>query len=127
MGLKVQKYLINIFYELIGDMNKEEENCALIIDSLEEIKYWVRNIERSSYSFSLPTSTGKFYSDSIALLNDNRILAVGCKGENLLSNDDTKEKQSIGELQQEKSNGKCLFLLISKENLYQQIVNKIKK
>ena len=98
MGLKVQKYLINIFYELIGDMNKEEEKCALIIDSLEEIKYWVRNIERSSYSFSLPTSTGKFYSDSIALLNDNRILAVGCKGEHLLSNDDTKEKQSIGKL-----------------------------
>jgi type III restriction enzyme len=115
------------FYELIGDMNKEEENCVLIIDSLEEIKYWVRNVERSSYSFSLPTLTDRFYPDFIALLNDNRILAVEYKGEHLLSNDDTKEKQNIGELWQEKSNGKCLFLLASKENLHQQIVNKIKK
>jgi type III restriction enzyme len=110
------------FNELIGDMNKEEESCASILDSLKEIKYWVRN-----YSFSLPTSTDRFYPDFIALLNDGRILAVEYKGEHLLSNDDTKEKRNIGELWQEKSNGKCLFLLCSKENLKQQIVDKIEK
>ncbi|MDR0800594.1 MAG: DEAD/DEAH box helicase family protein, partial [Endomicrobium sp.] len=58
------------FYECIGGMNKEEENCAAFIDSLEKVKYWVRNIERSNYSFFLPTSTDKFYPDFVALLTD---------------------------------------------------------
>ncbi|MDR0820369.1 MAG: DEAD/DEAH box helicase family protein [Endomicrobium sp.] len=114
------------FYEHIGAMNKEEENCAAVIDSLEEVKYWVRNIERSNYSFFLPTSTDKFYPDFIALLTDGRILAAEYKGGHLLSNDDTKEKENIGRLWQEKSSGKCLFLLSSKENLEQQIIDKIK-
>jgi type III restriction enzyme len=115
------------FYEHIGDMNNEEENCAVVIDSLEEVQYWVRNIERSDYSFFLPTSTDKFYPDFIALLTDGRILAVEYKGEHLLSNDDTKEKRNIGKLWQEKSSGRCLFLLASKENLKQQIIGKIKE
>jgi type III restriction enzyme len=86
----------------------------------------LRNIEKSACSFWLPTSTDKFYPDFIALLNDGRILAVEYKGEYLLSTDDTKEKQNIGEFWQEKSNGKCLFLICSKENLDQQIADKIK-
>jgi type III restriction enzyme len=94
---------------------------------LEKVKYWVRNIERSNYSFFLPTSTDKFYPDFVALLTDGRILAVEYKGEHLLSNDDTKEKENIGKFWQEKSNGKCLFLLSSKENLEQQIIDKIKE
>jgi hypothetical protein len=42
-----------------------------------------------------------------------------------LSNDDTKE--NIGKLWQKKSNGKCLFLLLSKDNLEQQIIGKVKE
>ncbi|BAV58962.1 DEAD/DEAH box helicase [Candidatus Endomicrobiellum trichonymphae] len=114
-------------YEHIGAMNKEEENCAAVIDSLEEVKYWVRNIERSNYSFFLPTSTDRFYPDFIALLTDGRILAVEYKGGHLLSTDDTKEKENIGRLWQEKSGGKCLFMLSSKENLERQIIDKIKE
>ncbi|GMO54274.1 MAG: hypothetical protein Ta2C_07310 [Candidatus Endomicrobiellum trichonymphae] len=114
-------------YEHIGAMNKEEENCAAVIDSLEEVKYWARNIERSNYSFFLPTSTDRFYPDFIALLTDGRILAVEYKGGHLLSTDDTKEKENIGRLWQEKSGGKCLFMLSSKENLERQIIDKIKE
>ncbi|GHT17000.1 hypothetical protein AGMMS49573_08070 [Endomicrobiia bacterium] len=114
-------------YEHIGAMNKEEENCAAVIDSLEEVKYWARNIERSNYSFFLPTSTDRFYPDFIALLTDGKILAVEYKGGHLLSTDDTKEKENIGRLWQEKSGGKCLFMLSSKENLERQIIDKIKE
>ncbi|OEG71225.1 hypothetical protein ATZ36_15595 [Candidatus Endomicrobiellum trichonymphae] len=102
------------FYEHIDGMSKEEENCAVYIDSLEKVKYWVRNIERSNYSLFLPTSPDKFYPDFIVLLIDGRILAVEYKGVYLLLNDDTKEKRNIGELWQEKSSGECLFLLLSK-------------
>jgi type III restriction enzyme len=114
------------FYELVGNMNKEEEYCAQVIDSLKEVKYWLRNIEKSACSLWLPTSTDKFYPDFIVLLHDGRILAVEYKGEYLLSTNDTKEKQNIGEFWQEKSDGKCLFLMCSKENLNQQIADKIK-
>jgi hypothetical protein len=38
-----------------------------------------------------------------------------------------KEEENIGKHCQEKSSGKCLFLLLSKENLEQQTIGKIKE
>ncbi len=120
------------FYPLIADMNGEEAECAAVIDSLTEVKYWVRNIERQpDYAFHLPTSTDNFYPDFIALLNDGRIFAIEYKGGDRVSNDDSKEKDNIGKLWESKSNGKCLFLMAtSKEfangtSLYDQIKNKL--
>jgi type III restriction enzyme len=113
-------------YAYVGKMNSEEEECAEFIDSLEEVKCWVRNSESTGDSFFLPTSTDNFYPDFVVLLNDGRILVVEYKGEHLLSNDDSKEKQEIGQLWQDKSGGKCLFLMTSKEDLRRKIADKIK-
>jgi hypothetical protein len=44
-----------------------------------------------------------------------------------LSNDDAKEKENIGKVWQKKISDKCLSLLLSKENLEQQIIAKIKE
>jgi hypothetical protein len=44
-----------------------------------------------------------------------------------LPNDDIKEKRNIGEFWQGKSSGKYLSLLLSKEGLKQQIVDKKKR
>lgn len=99
---------------MVGEMNGEEAECAMALDMLPEVKYWVRNIETQPQSFSLPTSTDRFYPDFIALLNDGRIMAVEYKGEQLLTSEDTKEKKNIGELWAAKSGGKCLFALVSK-------------
>lgn len=85
------------YYPFVGQMNDEEAQCAQFLDSLAEVKYWVRNIERyPAHSFSLPTSTDRFYPDFVALLNDGRLLAVEYKGEHLVSADDAKEKENIG-------------------------------
>jgi hypothetical protein len=43
-------------------MNSEEEECTGLIDSLEEVKYWLRNSENTGDSFFLPTSTNNFLS-----------------------------------------------------------------
>lgn len=115
------------YYPFEGQMNDEEAQCAQFLDALPQVKYWVRNIERyPAYSFSLPTSTDRFYPDFIALLNDGRLLAVEYKGEHLISADDAKEKENIGNLWAEKSNGKCLFAMVTKED-YQTILCNIVK
>ncbi|MEG6586065.1 DEAD/DEAH box helicase [Dendrosporobacter sp. 1207_IL3150] len=115
------------FYPLVGDMNKEEVDCAQIIDSHKNVKMWVRNIERyREFSFWLPTATDLFYPDFVVQLTDGRIAAIEYKGKPYETNDDSKEKDNIGQLWARRSNGKCLFLMAKKKDecgksLYQQI------
>ncbi len=103
------------FYPIIADMNGEEADCAVEIDIMPEVKYWVRNIEHHPMAFNLPTSTDKFYPDFVSLLNDGRLYAIEYKGADRISNDDSKEKDNIGQLWAEKSNGKCLFKMVTFE------------
>lgn len=115
------------YYSFEGQMNDEEAQCAQFLDALPQVKYWVRNIERyPAYSFSLPTSTDRFYPDFVALLNDGRLLAVEYKGEHLISADDAKEKENIGNLWAEKSNGKCLFAMVTKEDYQKKLLQIVK-
>lgn len=102
-------------YDKVHYMNSEEVPCALAIEMLKETKYWVRNIEKHQFSFSLPTSTDRFYPDFIVQLNDGRIFAIEYKGKPYITNDDSKEKIRIGELWERESNGKCLFKMVMVE------------
>ena len=99
------------YYPQVGDLNEsgEEFQCAQFIDLLPEVKFWVRNLERRSQSFWLPTSTDKFYPDFVCLLNDGRCLIVEYKGKHLWGNPDSIEKRTIGELWEKRSAGKHLF------------------
>ena len=102
------------YYQHIGDLKSdgEEFQCAQFIDTLPEVKYWVRNLERQPlHSFWLQTSTDKFYPDFVCLLSDGRYLVVEYKGVHLWSADDAKEKREIGELWEKRSSGKCLFIM----------------
>jgi len=102
------------FYPAVGEMeNKGEEfDCAMAIDRLPKVKFWVRNLaSQPRFSFWLPTSSDNFYPDFVVLLDDGRLLVVEYKGGMLATADDTKEKQSIGELWEAKSNGKGIFLM----------------
>ena len=106
------------YFAQVGDMNKEE------------VEYWVRNIEKHSYSFYLPMANANFYPDFVALLKDSRVLVVEYKGEHLVTNEDSKNKDAIGQLWEKSSNGKCLFVMASKKDnkgltLLEQIQNKI--
>ena len=92
----------------------EEIECAKAIDSLSNVEYWIRNVSRNRNSFRLPTSSDYFYPDFVALMKDGRILVVEYKGEHILTDDDTKEKENIGKLWQKESNGKGVFVMASK-------------
>jgi len=124
---KFQKHI----NKLIGDLNGEEINCAIAIDTLPQVKTWARNIPRYDSSFWLPTSSDRFYPDFVAKLNDERILAVEYKGAFLKDNPDTLEKETIGKIWEAKSNGKCLFLMaVNKDaagrDVHRQIQDAIK-
>lgn len=102
------------YYTQVGDLEDrgEEFNCAVFLDSLPEVKVWVRNLERRpNHSFWLQTSTDRFYPDFVCLLNDGRYLVVEYKGEDRWSNDDSREKRIIGEVWAKKSGGKCVFMM----------------
>lgn len=102
-------------YNMVGQLNGEELDCAIALDRLPQVKHWVRNIELRHDSFWLPTSTDKFYPDFVAELNDGRILVIEYKGEMIASSDDTKEKDTIGQLWAKKSSGKGIFVLCTKD------------
>lgn len=102
------------YYPIIGDMKAEGEEfrCALEIERLPEVKYWVRNLAKQpQHSFSLPTSDDKFYPDFVAELTDGRTLVVEYKGEIYKTNDDSKEKRLVGALWERLTEGKGLFLM----------------
>ncbi len=102
------------YYPTVGELNNhgEEFDCAMFIDTLPEVKTWVRNLDRRPRdSFWLQTSTDRFYPDFVCLLNDNRYLVVEYKGQDRWTNDDSKEKRMIGEVWEDRSHGKCLFVM----------------
>lgn len=85
------------YYPQIASMNKEEVECAKLLDANDNIEYWVRNIENQpDKSFWLPTDTNRFYPDFIAKLKDGRLLIIEYKGQHLLTNEDSKNKDLIG-------------------------------
>lgn len=100
--------------ELDDDIRTEETTCAIELDSLAEVKWWVRNLERQpEASFWLPTSTDRFYPDFVAELTDGRMLVVEYKGAHLFGNADSKEKRDIGAAWAGASKGRCKFAMVT--------------
>ena len=97
-----------------GADDGEEFRCAQVIDSAREVKFWLRNVAKHPASFWLPTATGKFYPDFVALLEDGRLMVVEYKGSHIAEGSDTAEKRTIGELWERRSDGRCLFLMAEK-------------
>ena len=104
------------YTSIIGDLKDkgEEYECALHLDCLAKVKYWIRNVDRQKNSFWLQLPNGKFYPDFIALLHDGRILVVEYKGEHIYEHEIVKKR--IGDFWAEVSNGKCLFCMPSGRN-----------
>lgn len=112
-----------------GAEEGEEFRCAQVIDSLPNVKFWLRNVAKDSRSFWLPTATSKFYPDFVARLKDGRLLVVEYKGDHIVSTQDTAEKRIIGELWEQNSTGKGLFIVAEKvvngKDVRQQLMQKI--
>jgi type III restriction enzyme len=115
--------------EFGGAENGEEFQCAQALDSLPNVKFWIRNVARHPESFWLPTATDKFYPDFVALLNDGRLLVVEYKGAHIADGPDTNEKRTIGHLWEKRSRGKGLFVVVEKavdgKDMRAQLIDKV--
>ena len=99
------------YYRAVDELKSEGEEfgCAQFIDALDEVKHWVRNLDRRGFWFQ--TSTDKFYPDFVAELVDGRYLMVEYKGGHIYDTPEAEEKRIIGELWQELSEGKGIFVM----------------
>lgn len=123
-GLELPRH----YYKEIGAMNDEEIDCARIIAHDEQVECWVRNLEKEpKTSFWIQTSTDKFYPDFVAKLKGGQVLAVEYKGRHLADNPDTKEKERLGKLWEERSNGQCLFEMVKGPNDLSKIQDAMKR
>ena len=122
---------VPVFSGKEGDGGEEFE-CAQMLDSLNEVEYWLRNVAQHEHSFRLPVATGNFYPDFVAKLKDGRTFVVEYKGALLAGsgNDETNEKRMIGKLWQKASAGKGVFAMIEKnvdgKNMRDQLIEKIR-
>lgn len=99
-------------FSQVGDLKHggEEWMAAVAIDDHPAVKHWVRNVDRTAWSYALPTSTDLFYPDFVAELTDGRKLIVEYKGADRTDNADSREKRNIGARLQEVSGGDVVFL-----------------
>lgn len=102
------------FFPEIGNLGAEGEefDCAVFLATeIEDVRYWVRNVERKPTSFSLQTATDRFYPDFICKLEDGRILVVEYKNTKDYDLPGNEEKRRLGALWEMRSGGKCLFIM----------------
>ena len=122
--------LPNHFYPVIGDLKTEGEeyDCARIVASLKGIEFWVKNLEgEPESSFWIQTSSDKFYPDFVCKLKNGKSLAVEYKGLDRATNDDTKEKERLGQLWEARSHGECIFLMIKGPDELSKIADAVAK
>ena len=108
------------YYARVGEMKDrgEECDCAEQLDRLPEVRHWVRNLageHRAKTSFWLQTKTDRFYPDFVAELKDGRLFAVEYKGESYRTNEDSREKETLGKLWAERSGGRAVFAMVHKQ------------
>lgn len=105
------KFPKHIRPDKIGDMNGDEEECALVLEHHRKVKRWARILDRMPGTFRIARSSAWFYPDFIAELTDGRFLAVEYKGQHIADSAETEEKEMVGRKWAEASGGKCLFVM----------------
>jgi type III restriction enzyme len=97
------------FYATMGGLNGFEEECARVVDALDEVETWVRNGVTAPDNYSIPIGGGNFYPDMVAKLKNGRLLVIEPKGR---VDEMDLEKERVGQKFAAASGGKVKFVLI---------------
>lgn len=116
------------YYSKIDKLNTEEKAFLerLDLNTLPNIKFWIRNREKQDPFYLQGWQRNKFYPDFVALTQNDNILVLEWKGEHLLTNEDTAYKEEIGKVWEKLGKGKLHFFLIHKGNI-NEVLSKIKE
>lgn len=116
------------YYEKIDKLNGEELGFVqrLDLDTLPNIKYWVRSREKVDPFYIQGWKRGKFYPDFIAVTKKGQIIALEWKGADRISNEDTAYKIEIGEIWSKLGGGKLHFFLVHTGNV-EEVLEAIKE
>lgn len=115
------------YYDKVDKLNGEELSFIqrLDLDTLPNIKYWVRNREKIDPFYIQGWRKNKFYPDFVAVTKKGDIIALEWKGEDRISNEDTEYKVEIGNLWTERGGEKTNFFLVHNGNI-EEVLEKIK-
>ena len=115
------------YYEKIDKLNKEEIRFVerLDLDHLPNIKFWIRNREKKDPFYLQGWQRNKFYPDFIAVTKKGNILAFEWKGEDRVSNEDTKYKEEVAKVWEKLGKGKLHFFLVHIGNV-EEVLGDIK-
>lgn len=115
------------YYEKIDKLNKEELRFIerLDLETLPNIKFWVRSREKKDPFFIQGWKKNKFYPDFIAVTKKKNIVALEWKGEDRVSNEDTQYKEAIGKIW-ESMNKNLHFFLVHNGNV-EEVLTKLKE
>lgn len=95
-------------------MNMFERKVIEKISSLENIKWWHRNIERNEFCIN---GFINHYPDFIVMTKSGIIVIIETKGEHLTSNDDSKEKAELGKIWQSQAGNKYRYYMVSENDI----------
>ena len=107
------------YYEKIDKLNSEELSFVnrLDLDTLPNIKYWVRNREKVDPFYIQGWRKGKFYPDFIAVTKKGVVVALEWKGGDRVSNEDTQYKVEIGETWEKLGDNMLHFIMVHEKNI----------
>lgn len=115
------------YYDKVDKLNGEELNFIqrLDLDTLPNIKYWVRSREKIDPFYIQGWKKNKFYPDFVAVTKKGNIIALEWKGADRISNEDTEYKVEIGKIWESLGKAKQLFFLVHNGNI-EEVLNKLK-
>lgn len=115
------------YYEKIDKLNGEELKFIerLDLDTLPNVKFWVRSREKKDPFFIQGWRKNKFYPDFVAVTKKGSIIALEWKGGDRVSNEDTEYKVKIGEIWE--SMGKNLHFFLVHNGNVEDVLIKLKE
>jgi len=104
------------FYERAHFMNKEEKLLADEFERADNILWWLRNVERQGF-YIQGFLNGRFYPDFVVKTKKGNYFVLEYKGEQLVSADEAKYKDSIGKIWQSLAGDKYFFRMVEKKDI----------
>ena len=86
-------YARSLYVAEDGDMNKLEEKLIVELTTLQNVRWWHRNIARQGFAIN---GFIKHYPDILIMTQSGKLICAETKGEHL-KNDDSREKIALGQ------------------------------